>query len=119
MLRRCGQVEVGFSHGVPDLFGLEALPGARDVTPQLSFTKLDLSAYWIKSFEIGRFVSNVQAQVTSDVLLSPIKSPSADGDSVRGYKGAEAAGDRGILARSEFHYLQSRHSPSGSAASMV
>jgi len=95
------QVDVGFSHGVPALLGLDKLQGDPAITPNLAFTKLDLSAYWIRALGWGRIVINGQAQFARDVLLSPDQLIIGGWDSVRGYQGAEAAGDRGALVRAE------------------
>lgn len=96
------QIELGLSRGVPQMFAIADLSQGAASAPDLGFTKLDASLYWIKAFEWGRIVANVQAQYTNDVLLSPDQLTIGGWESVRGYHGVEVAGDKGVLARTEF-----------------
>lgn len=93
-------LDFGFGFGAPWWFSKKP-EDAGNSGPDYSFTKIDGTFYWIKAWKWGRVVVNGHGQFSTDELLSPDQLSIGGWDTVRGYHGAEASGDKGGYWRNE------------------
>ncbi len=93
-------LDLGFGFGAPWWFS-KAPEGAGNNGPDYNFKKLDGTFYWIKAWKWGRLIVNGYGQLSMDGLLSPDQLSIGGWDTVRGYHGAEASGDKGGYWRNE------------------
>lgn len=93
-------LDFGFGFGAPWWFSKKP-EGAGNGSPNYSFKKVDGTFYWIKAWKWGRIIVNAHGQFSKDELLSPDQLSIGGWDTVRGYHGAEAAGDKGGYWRNE------------------
>lgn len=93
-------LDFGFGFGAPWWFSKKP-EGAGNSGPDYSFKKIDGTFYWIKAWKWGRVIVNGHGQLSTDELLSPDQLSIGGWDTVRGYHGAEASGDKGGYWRNE------------------